>query len=97
VGPEEELGPLLEAFSEHCSERDWSFAFFQARPERLPLYRSLGWRALHIGEDPIIWTEPFTLEGSTMGLQAGGKVQQRSFASTEAVRASGRSLLVCHQ
>jgi len=67
VGPEEELGPLLEAFSEHCSERDWSFAFFQARPERLPLYRSLGWRALHIGEDPIIWTEPFTLEGSTMG------------------------------
>ena len=67
VGPEEELRPLLEAFSEHCSERDWSFAFFQARPERLPLYRSLGWRALHIGEDPIIWTEPFTLEGSTMG------------------------------
>lgn len=67
VGPEEELRPLLEAFSEHCSERDWSLAFFQARPERLPLYRSLGWRALHIGEDPILWTDRFTLEGSTMG------------------------------
>src|SRR5262245_15796325 len=48
IGPEEELLPLLQAFAAHCSERDWSFAVFQARPERLPLYRSLGWRALHI-------------------------------------------------
>ncbi len=67
IGPEEELLPLLEAFAAHCSERDWSFAFFQARPERLPLYRELGWRALHIGEDPILWTDRFTLEGSAMG------------------------------
>ena len=67
IGPEEELRPLLEAFSEHCAERDWSFAFFQARPERLPVYRSLGWRALHIGEDPILWTDRFTLEGPAMG------------------------------
>ena len=67
IGPEEELKPLLASFSEHCSEHDWSFALFQARPERLPMYRSLGWRALHIGEDPILWTERFTLEGSAMG------------------------------
>jgi len=67
IGPDEELLPILRAFAEHCYERDWSFAFFQARPERLPLYRSLGWRALHIGEDPILWTDRFTLEGSAMG------------------------------
>jgi len=67
IGPEEELLPLLQAFAAHCSERDWSFAVFQARPERLPLYRSLGWKALHIGEDPILWTDRFTLEGSAMG------------------------------
>lgn len=67
IGPEEEIQPLLHAFAEHCSERDWSFAFFQASPERLPLYRSLGWRALHIGEDPILWTDRFTLEGSAIG------------------------------
>jgi phosphatidylglycerol lysyltransferase len=67
VGPEEEHLPLLLAFAAHCSERDWSFALFQARPERLPMYRSLGWRALHIGEDPILWTDRFTLEGSAMG------------------------------
>jgi phosphatidylglycerol lysyltransferase len=67
IGPEEELKPLLTAFAAHCLEHDWTFAFFQARPERLPLYESLGWRALHIGEDPILWTNRFTLEGSTMG------------------------------
>jgi phosphatidylglycerol lysyltransferase len=67
IGPEEEMLPLLAAFSEHCAERDWNFAFFQARPERLPTYRALGWRALHIGEDPILWTDRFTLEGSAMG------------------------------
>lgn len=67
IGPDEELKPLLEAFAAHCKEHDWTFAFFQARPERLPLYESLGWRALHIGEDPILWTDRFTLEGSPMG------------------------------
>jgi len=67
IGPEEDLPPLLEAFAEECRERDWSFAFFQARPERLPLYRALGWRALHIGEDPVLWTDRFTLEGSAVG------------------------------
>lgn len=67
IGPEEELDPLLQAFAEHCSEHDWSFAFFQARSERLPTYRALGWRALHIGEDPILWVERFTLEGSAVG------------------------------
>jgi len=67
IGPEEELRPLLQGFAEHCLEHDWTFAFFQARPERLPLYESLGWRSLHIGEDAILWTDRFTLEGSAMG------------------------------
>jgi phosphatidylglycerol lysyltransferase len=67
IGPPEEIPPLLQAFSEYCRERDWQFAFFQARPERMADYRRLGWRALHIGEDPILWTDRFTLEGSAVG------------------------------
>ncbi len=31
------------------------------------MYQALGWRAVHIGEDPVLWIERFTLEGSTMG------------------------------
>jgi phosphatidylglycerol lysyltransferase len=67
IGPPEEIPPLLEAFAEHCRERDWQFAFFQARPEYLSYYRRLGWRALHIGEDPLLFTDRFTLEGSAVG------------------------------
>ena len=66
VGPAEELGPLLAEFAEFCRRHDWPFAFFQARPELLRLYESLGWRALHIGEDPVLWTNRFTLEGGAV-------------------------------
>jgi lysylphosphatidylglycerol synthetase-like protein (DUF2156 family) len=54
IGPEEEIPPLLESFERFCREHDWSFAFYQARPERRPLYRARGWRTVHIGEDPVI-------------------------------------------
>ena len=67
IGPTEDLEPLLHDFDAFCRERDWQFAFFQARPERLELYRALGWRWLHIGEDPVLWTERFTLSGSDVG------------------------------
>lgn len=67
IGPPEELASLLRDFAAFCDAHDWRFAFFQARPERLDLYRALGWRALHIGEDPVLWTERFTLEGGAVG------------------------------
>ena len=50
-----------------CREHDWEFAFFQARPELLPAYRELGFRALHIGEDPVLHPDRFTLECSAIG------------------------------
>jgi len=67
IGPPEEMRPLLEAFASYCHDRDWQFAFYQARPERLPEYRQQGWRAIHIGEDPVLWTDKFTLEGPELG------------------------------
>jgi phosphatidylglycerol lysyltransferase len=66
IGPDEEMPALLRAFEQHCRSHDWGFAFFQARPERLALYQSLGWRSLHLGEDPVLWTDRFTLEGSAI-------------------------------
>jgi phosphatidylglycerol lysyltransferase len=67
IGPPEEIPPLLEGFERFCREHDWTWAFFQAMPERLPLYRARGWRAVHIGEDPVLIPGDFTLEGSAMG------------------------------
>ena len=67
IGPPEEIPALLEDFQRLCHERDWQFAFYQARPERLGDYKRLGWRAIHIGEDPVLWTDRFTLEGAGLG------------------------------
>ncbi len=67
IGPPEEVAPLLEAFERFCHEHDWTFAFYQARPERLGPYHARGWRAVHIGEDPVIDPARFTLDGSAMG------------------------------
>jgi phosphatidylglycerol lysyltransferase len=67
IGPPEELAPLLRDFAAFCDAHDWRFAFFQARPERMDLYRASGWRALHIGEDPVLWTDRFALDGAAVG------------------------------
>ena len=67
VGPAEEIPALLESFARYCADHDWQFAFFQARPERLPHYQRLGWRALHIGVDPVLVPQRFTLEGGAVG------------------------------
>jgi phosphatidylglycerol lysyltransferase len=67
IGPPEEMPALLEAFDRFCREHDWVFGFYQVRPEHLRWYRSRGWNAVHIGEDPMLRTGRFTLEGAALG------------------------------
>ena len=67
IGPPEEIPSLLEGFERFCHQHDWAFAFYQARPERLAHYRARGWRAVHVGEDPVLWTDRFSLEGAAVG------------------------------
>ncbi len=67
IGPPEEIPALLEAFERFCREHDWVFAFYQVRPEHIRWYRAQGWSAVHIGEDPMLRTSRFTLEGAALG------------------------------
>ncbi len=67
IGPEDELPALLRSFALFCQEHGWAPSFFQSRPERSPHYKALGWRSIHIGEDPILHPDRFSLEGSEMG------------------------------
>jgi len=68
MGVPEETSPLLRDFAAFAESHDWTPAFYQATPESLPLYRELGWRVLHIGEEPMLDTTSFTLEGGEVGL-----------------------------
>lgn len=67
IGPPEEVPALLDAFERFCRDHDWVFAFYQVRPEHLRAYRARGWNVVHIGEDPVLRTDRFTLEGSALG------------------------------
>jgi phosphatidylglycerol lysyltransferase len=67
MGPPEEMPALLESFERYCREHDWAFGFYQARPEHIRWYRARGWNAVHIGEDPVLRTAKFSLEGSAIG------------------------------
>jgi len=63
IGAPEEQSPVLRDFERFAEAHDWRFAFYQATPEVLPVYRELGWRALHVGEEPVLDCATFTLAG----------------------------------
>ncbi len=63
VGPEERIADTVRHFRDFCRENDWKPVFHQTLPDFLPIYRSLGFRKLKIGDDAIIDLTRFTLEG----------------------------------
>jgi phosphatidylglycerol lysyltransferase len=63
VGPEAEIEPTIRSFVDFCRENDWRVAFHQTLPDFLPIYRSLGFRKLKIGDDAIVVLSEFSLEG----------------------------------
>ena len=65
--PEEEMPELLGAFARDCAKPRLAVRVLPGVPSAWPLYRRLGWRAVHIGEDPVIVPDQFTLEGAADG------------------------------
>ncbi len=63
LGDPAEFQELVASFQEHCELNGWAFAFSQALPEYLPLYRSLGLKALKTGEEGIVRVQEFSLVG----------------------------------
>lgn len=63
IGPADDLRETIRGFVAFCSSNDWLAAFYQALPDHLVLYESLGFRALKIGEEGVISLQNFTLRG----------------------------------
>lgn len=45
---------VLHGFLSMCRHQDWNVAFYQGRPEYLPLYHTLGLQAFKIGEEALL-------------------------------------------
>jgi lysylphosphatidylglycerol synthetase-like protein (DUF2156 family) len=57
---------VTRQFLELCRLQGWQVAFYQAHPEYLPVYRSLGLSAFKIGEEAMLYPQRFTLSGSAL-------------------------------
>jgi phosphatidylglycerol lysyltransferase len=63
VGPETEIEPTIQKFIKFCTNNDWRIVFHQTLPDFLPVYKTLGFRKLKIGDDAIVDLPHFTLDG----------------------------------
>jgi lysyl-tRNA synthetase class 2 len=63
IGPRERLDELIGSFVEHAHHRDWRVAILGASEGFLPLYAAHGLHALYHGDEAIVDTASFSLEG----------------------------------
>jgi lysyl-tRNA synthetase class 2 len=80
IGPDGGRLAVVERFLDFAHERGWRVAVLGASAECLGLYRSVGLRALYHGDEAVVATAQFSLDG-----RAIRKVRQ----STNRLRAAG--------
>jgi lysyl-tRNA synthetase class 2 len=63
IGPRDRHGDVVDGFVRYAHRRDWRIAILGASEARLPLYRARGLHALYHGDEAIVETAEFSLEG----------------------------------
>lgn len=63
VGPEDHAEPLLRRFLTFAHERDWRVGVLGVGERHLDVYRRLGLRVLYHGDEAVVDTAEFSLEG----------------------------------
>jgi lysyl-tRNA synthetase, class II len=81
VGPREEAGPSLRSFLAYCDARGWRTAIMGASEPMLPIYRDQGLHPLYHGDEAVIDTKAFSLEGRQMRTvrQAVHRLERREY------------------
>jgi lysyl-tRNA synthetase, class II len=63
VGPHDAVAPLLTRFMSFAHERDWRIAMLGASERHLSVYKTLGLHAVYHGDEAVVDTSSFSLEG----------------------------------
>jgi lysyl-tRNA synthetase class 2 len=66
VGEVDSFGDALDRFLDVCEAQGWRFAALGVRDDRLPIYEARGLKSMYLGDEAIIDTATFTLEGRMM-------------------------------
>ncbi len=65
IGAPEDLKDAIIGYQAYCDRHDWYPAFYQTLPDNLDLYKSLGFKAVKIGEEGIVDLHTFTTQGKS--------------------------------
>jgi lysyl-tRNA synthetase class 2 len=63
IGPHAELDEVISSFVEHAHARDWRVAILGASEAFLPLYAAHGLHSLYHGDEAVVETAAFSLDG----------------------------------
>ena len=63
IGPEAEQDETWQAFRRYADEQGWTLAVLGAGEEWLPVYRATGMHDLYVGDEGVVDTSRFSLEG----------------------------------
>ena len=81
VGPPEDAGPALQSFLAHTQARGWRTAVMGASTRLLQVYRDQGLHPLYHGDEAVIDTTSFSLDGRAMRTvrQAVHRLERKGF------------------
>jgi lysylphosphatidylglycerol synthetase-like protein (DUF2156 family) len=81
IGPVAEREPAWRAFRAYVDEHGWALGGLGAGEEWLPVYRATGMHDLYVGDEGVVRTERFTLDGGRFkGLrQAVNRIAKRGY------------------
>lgn len=63
IGVPEDLKDAIIGYSYFCELNDWYPAFYQTLPNHLDLYKTIGFKAVKIGEEAVVNLNNFTTQG----------------------------------
>jgi lysyl-tRNA synthetase class 2 len=83
IGPRDRLRELIGSFVDHAHHRDWRVAILGASEGFLPLYAAHGLHSLYHGDEAIVDTAEFSLEGRAIRKvrQSAHRLAQAGYAA----------------
>jgi phosphatidylglycerol lysyltransferase len=63
LASDEDFERSVREYVQHCDRNGWTACIYEAAEERLPVYRSLGFRALKMAEEAVLELREFDLAG----------------------------------
>src|SRR5204862_651621 len=83
IGRPEAFAALVGRFVEHAHERDWRVAILGASERWLELYRAHGLQALYHGDEALVDTASFSLDGRAIRKvrQSAHRLQKAGFTA----------------